>query len=317
MRVASPAVLVAGVAPVLTWSVARCLRRAGHVPVVLGRASWSPLRCTTDCRRYLPWRDGVAQLSTLCESARIDVVMAADAAAAALLADAPLPACAAPAAAASATSFGDRWHLVRLLPALDLPAPHSVRLADSAQLLGHSLMYPIVTAPLTPDAGVLRHPTHQALERAVAQGRLGGFPLIAQACVSGWKVTASFLAWQGRLTACAVLRQTRRGCTFYPSRRVREYVERLAAACNYSGAGHLELRYDPARDSYFILNFSPQFGSSVLDAERAGLNLPALLLQLGETAPHAVALPRAGRVRLPVYERAMTLATRCLSVGSG
>ncbi|WP_343729854.1 hypothetical protein [Duganella sp.] len=315
MRVASPAVLVAGVAPMLTWSVARCLRRAGHAPVVLGRASWSPMRCTTDCRRYLPWRDGVAQLGALCESTHIDVVMAADAAAASLLADAPLPACAAPAAAATAASFDDRWHLVRLLQALDLPAPHSVRLTDSAQLLGHSLVYPIVTAPLTPGAGVVRHPSHQALERAVARGQLGGYPMIAQSCVTGWKVTASFLAWQGRLTACAVLRQTRRGRTFYPSRRVREYVERLVAACNYSGAGHLDLRYDPARDSYFILDFKPQFGNSVLHAARAGLNLPALLLQLGETAPRAVALPRAGRVRLPVREQAMGLATRWLSVG--
>lgn len=316
MGVASPAVLVVGVQPMLTWSVARCLRRAGRAPVVLARAAWSPLRCTTDCRRYLPWRDGLAQLSALCQNTRIDALIAADGASALLLADAPLPACAAPAAAASAV-FHDRWSLVRLLRALDLPVPESVRVTDSAQLLAHSLVYPIVTAPLAPGARELPHHNHAALERAVARGRVGGFPLMAQACVTGWHVAASFLAWQGRLRAYAVLRHTRRGRTFYPSRRVREYIERLVAGCNYSGAGHLTLRYDPARDSYFILEFSPQFGSSVLHAERAGLNLPALLLQLGEGPPRAVATPQAGRVHLPLYERTLGLATRYLSVGSG
>lgn len=317
MRVASPAVLVVGAEPTLTWSVARCLRRAGHAPVVLGRSAWSPMRCTTDCRRYLPWRGGPAQVRAVCDGARIETLVAADGPTAQLLAQERVPDCAVPLLAHLAT-LTDRWRLARQLRDLDLPAPDSQLLADAGQLLAHSLVYPIVTMPPAGEASVQRHADHAALERAVAHGRLAdGFPLMAQSCVAGWKVAASFLAWRGRLTACAVLRHTRRGHTFYPSRRVREYVERLVAACGYSGAGQLDLRYDPARDSYFILKFSPQFGNSVLYAERAGLNLPALLLRADRAAAAKVALPRAGRVRLPLYERGMTLATRWLSVGSG
>lgn len=315
MRVASPAVLVVGAEPTLTWSVARCLRRAGHVPVVLGRPAWSPMRCTTDCRRYLPWHGGPEQVRAACDSERIDTLIAADGPTAQLLAQERLPACAVP-PLALLSILTDRWRFVRQLRELDLPVPDSELLADAGQLLAHSLVYPIVTMPR--GAGLRWHRDHAALERDVASGRMAdGFPLMAQSCVAGWIVAASFLAWRGRLTACAVLRHTRRGHTFYPSRRVREYVERLVAACGYSGAGQLDLRYDPARDSYFILKFSPQFGNSVLYAERAGLNLPALLLRPDRAAAAKVSLPRAGRVRLPLYERGMTQATRWLSVGSG
>lgn len=331
MTTAYPSVLVLGVVPSLTWAVARCLRRAGGAPTVLAWHTCSPMMWTGDCRRYVGWMglrrhgpqlDGaaLAQVRRLCGEARIDAVLGADYDTALLLADPArrdgIPACAVPRAATIAT-FNDKWNLARLLEAEDLPYPESRRVENAAQLLGAGLAYPIITKPLDlwASVGFQIHHSRAALEQTLARGRLAAdFPLIAQAYVPGCDVGASFLAQRGRLAACSVFRHVRRGERgFYHSKRVRGYVERLVEATNYSGVGHLDLRYDPRLDSYAILELNPRFWASLLYAEQAGLNYPDLLLRLDGAGSGAVALPRQGRVRLRPYERAMTLSVRWFS----
>ncbi|NYE59495.1 putative ATP-grasp superfamily ATP-dependent carboligase [Duganella sp. 1224] len=320
MAATDPSVLVVGVVPSLTWAVAHCLRRAGRTPLVLARQACWPMLWSGDCRRHLRWQGvrgngapldtaALTQVRQVCDSAGIERVIGADHDTVLLLAQgaaaAQLPVCALPQPSTMLT-FHDQWNLTRLLRAAGLPAPDSMRADDAAQLLAHPLVYPIITRPLDhrAGAGCQVHRSPAALQRTLARGRLAPpFPLIAQSWIPGWKVGASFLASKGRLAACSVYRHRRRGeRTFYPSARVREYVERFAAACDYSGAGHLELRYDPARDSYVILALNPHGWASLLYTERAGLNYPDLLLSL-DGAPTQVATPRAGRVRLPWHER--------------
>lgn len=331
MAAAYSTILLLGVVPSLTWSVARCLRRAGRAPVVLAWHACSPMMWTGDCARYLRWqgllRDGapldisaLAQVRQVCDSEGIDRVLGADYDTALLLAHAPasarIPACAVP-SASTITTLHNKWNLTRLLMATGLPAPDSVRVEDAQGLLAHPLLYPIITKPLDrwASVGFQIHRSRATLERTLARGRLAaGYPLIAQTFVPGWDVGASFLARHGRLAACSVFRHTRRGeRTFYSSVRVREYVERFVDACGYSGVGHLDLRYDPSLDSYFILELNPRFWASLLYAERAGLNYPDLLLKLEEGLPERPAGPRPGRVRLAGYERAMMLSTRWFS----
>jgi predicted ATP-grasp superfamily ATP-dependent carboligase len=331
MATAYPSVLVLGVVPSLTWLVARCLRRAGGAPVVLAWHACSPMMLTGDCRRYVSWRDlrrhgpqldcaALAQVRQMCGAGGIDAVLGADYDTALLLADPVrrdgIPACTVPLASTIST-FNDKWNLTRLLDAAGLPYPESLRVEHPAQLLDHSLLYPIITKPLDrwASVGFEIHRSRDALAITLERGRLkSDFPLIAQAYVPGWDVGASFLAQRGRLVACSVFRHTRRGeRTFYNSRRVREYLETFVAVSDYSGVGHLDLRYDPSRDSYFILELNPRFWASLLYAERAGLNYPDLLLRL-DMNPHApVATPRVGRVRLSPYERAMAVSTRWFS----
>ncbi|MRW93570.1 ATP-grasp domain-containing protein [Duganella sp. FT80W] len=333
MAATYPSVLVLGVVPSLTWSVARCLRRAGRAPVVLAWHACAPIMWSGDCRRYVRWhglrRSGgvldaaaLTHVWQLCESARIDAVMGADYDTALLLAQAPvaerarIPVCAVPPASTMMT-LNDKWNFTRYLSAIGLPVPDSARVDLGAGLLAHGLLYPVITKPLDrwASVGFQVHRTPEALERTLARGRVtAGFPLIAQSYVPGWDVGASFLARRGEVLACSVFRHTRRGeRTFYPSVRVRDYVRRFVAACDYSGVGHLDLRYDPALDSYFILELNPRFWASLLYAERAGLNYPDLLLRAEEGTAAEPAFPRSGRVRLPAYERGMTLATRWFS----
>lgn len=328
MADAYPSVLLLGVVPSLTWAVARCLRRAGRAPVVLAWHGCSPMMWTGDCERYVRWRGlrrngapldmaALEQVRQLCDSG-IDQVVGADYDTALLLAQAgaDVPAAAVP-QAATMVALNDKWNLTRLLGAIGLPAPDSVRVENAAQLLDSGLVYPIVTKPLDlwASVGFQVHRDRAALERMVARGGLAAeFPLIAQSFVPGWDVGASFLARDGVVAACSVFRHTRRGeRTFYPSVRVREYVANFVAACGYSGVGHLDLRYDPSRDSYFILELNPRFWASLLYAERAGLNYPDLLVRMVDGMPMRPAAPRSGRVRLAPYERAMTLSTRWFS----
>ena len=304
MRRGYPSVLLLGVAPSLTWAVARCLRCAGGAPLVLGWHPWSPMQWTRDCRRYLPWAglsragqqlDKVSlwRVRDLCRGGRIDAVMGADYDTSLLLADtgrlADIPACAVPSAATIAT-FNNRWNLMRLLAALDLPHPPSRWIGDAQALQQSGLPAPLVTRPLDPRAA---------------------FPLIAQAYVPGWDVGATFLARAGRLLAYSVYQRRRRGeRVFYDSQRVRNYVERFVAATGYSGMGHLDLRHDPEADRYAILKLNPRFATALLYARRAGLNYPDLLLRMGAAPRDGVLTARPGAVRLPWHEEAMSLLIR-------
>lgn len=327
-----PSVLVLGVVPSLTWAVARCLRRAGGAPAVLAWHACAPMMLTRDCRRYVRWSglrrsgeglDGevLAQVRRLCGDGGIDAVVCADYDTALLLADPAhrqdIPACTVPLASTIST-FNDKWNLARLLEALELPYPDSRRVASGEELLATTLPFPIITKPLDlwASVGFEIHRSRDALAATLARGALkSDFPLIAQTYVPGWDVGASFLARRGRLVACSVFRHQRRGVrTFYNSARVRGYLERFVAASDYSGVGHLDLRYDPSLDRYFILELNPRFWASLLYAEQAGLNYPDLLLRLDEREPGPLLTPRPGHIRLPAYERTMTLATRWFSV---
>jgi predicted ATP-grasp superfamily ATP-dependent carboligase len=279
-----PSVLVLGTVPSLTWQATRCLRRAGH-PCQPCKASALPAS----------------------DSGQFSNILAVDARAMLLAQDGRhrrAPLCAMPSASLILT-LQDKWNLTRLSAALGLPIPDTTRANDMAELLANQLVYPIVTKPL--HGGTGRGPQLHRSRQALARRQPATpFPLLAQSFVPGRDVGATFLAAQGRVVACSVFRHTRRGVrTFYPSVRVREYVQRLADGCRYSGVGHLRLRYDPARDSYAIVGLDAGFPASLLYAERAGINYPDLLLRLADLAREEVASPRHGRTRLSSYERIM------------
>ena len=326
-----PAVLLLGVVPSLTWMVARCLRRAGGAPTILAWHACAPVMLTGDCRRYIRWKGlrrrgahldsgALEHVRRLCRGGRIDAVIGADYDSALLLADPAwrheIPSCAVPSASTIAT-FNDKWNFARLLDALELPYPHSLRIRNGEELLDCALPFPIITKPLDrwASVGFEIHADRDVLAARVRRGRLkSDFPLIAQTYVPGWDVGASFLAQRGRLAACSVFRHLRLGeRIFYDSERVQDYLQRFVAAGNYSGVGHLDLRYDPAQDRYSILELNPRFWASLLYAAQAGLNYPDLLLGLQRQAAGPLATPRPGRIRLPPYERLMTMSTRWFS----
>lgn len=334
MKPSYPAVLILGVVPSLTWLVARCIRRAGGNPTILAWHPLSPMKLSGDCARYIHWHGlrktpagqldaaALGQVREVCRRLAVDCVLGADYDTALLLAgcagDPDVPSCPVPDPATIAT-FNNKWNLTRLLDALALPVPASAYAGTAQALLDAPLGYPLITKPLDlwASVGFQVHRSRQELERTLAQGRLTAtYPLIAQEFIPGWDAGASFLADGGKLVAHSTFRTPRRGTrVFHDDARVRGYLESFAAVTGYSGVGHIDLRYDPARDRYRILELNPRFWASLLYAANAGLNYPDQLVRLAQGRAGGARTAAAREVRLPPYERAMTLANRWFASG--
>lgn len=328
-----PAVLVLGVVPSLIWPVVRCLKLAGAAPIVLAWHTLSPMRWSRDCRAYLTWPklfksnatlDGSALqfVREVCLRHGIEQVLAADYDTTLLLARgagaAGIPMALLP-AAETVASLNDKWILSRLLERTGLPYPDSEYIGAQAELLATRLAFPMITKPLDKWAsvGFQIHRDRGALERTLADNRLSaGYPLIAQAYVPGWDAGASFLAQRGRLVAYSLAQHRVRGArNYYADPCMRAYLERFVAATDYTGIGHIDARYDPARKQYRLLELNPRFWASVLYAAKAGLNFPDLLVRLSGVGAALAPLPPTRNVRLGAYEGAMTLANRWIGIG--
>ncbi|SNT19254.1 ATP-grasp domain-containing protein [Noviherbaspirillum humi] len=328
-----PSVLVVGVVPSLIWPVARCLKRAGGSPTILAWHGLSPMRMSSDCSGYIMWNnirktDGMLDLSALglveriCETRSIDIVVPADYDSALLLArrpqDSRLPCVPVPSAGVI-SEMNDKWTFTRFLERLGLPYPESERIESEQQLLATRLPFPIITKPLDKWAsvGFELHQSREALAETLRHQRLkSDFPLIAQRYIPGWDVGASFLANHGRLVAYSLFHHKVDGeRVFFEDPRLRDYLAAFVAATDYSGVGHIDTRYDPQRDHYQLLELNPRFWASLLYAMNAGLNYPDLLVHLDEWDHATVNTAPARRVRLPLYERMMTLTNRWFSKG--
>lgn len=328
-----PAVLVLGVVPSLTWPVARCIKRAGGCPTILGWHALSPMKFTGDCQGYIQWLNlhksggklnysSLDQVRQICEKSAIDMVIAADYDTALLLAECEskpsIPKATVP-RVDTIIELNNKWTFSRLLDELDLPYPESEYIGSEKDLLATALAFPIITKPLDmwASVGFEIHHTREDLTRTIASRKLkSSYPLIAQSYVPGWDAGASFLAKEGRLVAYSTFQHKKDGeRIFFDDDRMRGYLEKFIHATNYSGVGHIDTRYDPSRDEYRILELNPRFWASLLYAANAGLNYPDLLVRLDEWDRVTVSKVVPRKVKLPPYERAMTMAMRYFGIG--
>ena len=214
--------------------------------------------------------------------------------------------------------MNNKWLLSRQLLHWELPFPESELINSEQALRQTGLTFPIITKPLDKWAGLgfQIHPDRSSLAHTLdRQGLLSTYPLIAQRYVPGWDVGASFLASGGKLVAYSLFHHRRRGeRSFFADPRLRGMLERFAAASDYSGVGHLDLRYDPVNDDYRILELNPRFWASLLYATSAGLNYPDILVRLADWDGKSVKTAAPSTIRLPPYERLMTLGNRWFSI---
>lgn len=291
------------------------------------------MKFMADCRGYIPWmnlcktggklgRTALEQVRAICRANAIDAVLAADFDTALLLAefkgDPDIPNAALP-HADMIVELNNKWTFTRLLGQLGLPHPESEYIGSSEELLATKLEFPIITKPLDmwASVGFEVHRTLAELTAKVAERKLkSSYPLIAQRYVPGWDSGASFLAKEGRLVAYSTFQHKNDGeRVFFDDDRMRGYLEKFIAATDYSGVGHIDTRYDPALDEYRILELNPRFWASLLYAANAGLNYPDLLVRLGEWDGRSVSKAAPRKIKLPAYERAMTMATRYFGIG--
>jgi hypothetical protein len=323
-----PAVLVLGVVPSLIWPVAQSIIRAGGTPWILAWHPVSPLKFIGKWQRYRTWTtvrkrgqridpDSLAEVAALCRAHTIDRVLGADYDTAVLLsghaADWHIPAC--PVAAQSTLeTFNDKWNFTRLLDAIGLPTPASQYIACANDMRRTALAFPIITKPLSlwASVGFQIHASLSDLQATLDTGRLTSpFPLIAQSFVPGVDAGVSFLARRGQLIAYSAFHHVRRGCReFRSDARVRLYAETFAEATNYSGVGHIDMRFDHVANAYKLLEINPRFWASLLYATQGGLNYPDRLIRLSDWGGGGTATIQAQKIQLPFYEQGMTLINR-------
>jgi predicted ATP-grasp superfamily ATP-dependent carboligase len=316
----APRVLVVGIVSSLTWSVTRCLSRAGMRPVVMGWHRYSPLSLLPDCK-YVPmrsvrWNDAeidpsaIDEIARVCRTHAIDKVIPVDFPTVMLLSrygDAISgTSVAAVPQADTMLALHNKWQFSRAIERMGLPQPRTELARSRSDLLATRLAFPIVTKPVDGWAGVgfCIHEDAAALARRLDAGKLAAdFPLLVQEYIPGRDVGFAFLARHGQLVAHVAFEQTRRGARrCYDAPVLHQYVAKLLAATGYHGIGEVDARYDPTRDEYRLLEVNPRFWASLLYAERAGINFPELLVHLDDLEDDLGVVAEPDEVRLSPYE---------------
>jgi predicted ATP-grasp superfamily ATP-dependent carboligase len=322
----SSRVLVFGVIESLTFAVTRCLAAAGLKPMVFGWHRISPL--VLDCDYVASWEpcwvNGeinpalIDCVDQLCRQHGITTVVPADYDCTLLLARhrarlTSAKPCALP-SAEWLRALNDKWRFSTLLRALELPQPDTQRIETREHFERIALSFPLVTKPIIGWAGVgvQVHHTRAELQNVLSEGRLAaGYPLLAQRYIPGRDVGFAFLARRGHLVAYTAFERLTRGSRrHFDDPRLRAHVASLVAETGYHGIGEVDTRYDPERDEYRLLELNPRFWASLLYSLRAGMNFPALLLQLDELGEGPGCTAHAERVGLGPYEFAIKQATQ-------
>jgi predicted ATP-grasp superfamily ATP-dependent carboligase len=315
-----PRVLVLGIVPSLTWSVTRCLARAGMRPVVLGWHRVSPLALLPECT-YLPmhdvrWKNGelepalLDQVEQACGLYGVDQIVPVDFPSVLLLARYGRALHAARVSAVpdpdTMLALHNKWHFSRAIGRMGLPQPRTELANDAADLEATQLTFPIITKPVDrwASVGFQIHRTARALRQCVASGGLQAeFPVLVQEFAAGKDVGFAFLARHGQLVAHAAFEQPRRGVRrYFDAPELQKHAAILLAATGYHGVGEIDARYDHTSGEYRLLEINPRFWASLLYAEHAGMNFPELLVRLDDLGQGPGFAASAGAVSLSPYE---------------
>jgi predicted ATP-grasp superfamily ATP-dependent carboligase len=294
---ARPRVLVVGIAPALTWKVARCLMNVGCRPTVLGWHRFSPMQFMPGIE-YVHWQgvrwidddldpELVIQIESECSSRGLEAVMAADYPSTMLLAQ-----CGARIRSAALVDVPDedtirllhnKWTFSQLLTRLEIPQPQTEMARDGNDLVQTNLSFPIITKPVDrwASVGFEVHADRDVLVQKVRQGQLGAdFPLLVQEFIPGQDMGFAFIARGGRIQSYTAFEHPKpRVRRHFHSSRLLDHVSKIVSVTGYSGVGEVDARYDPVRDEYRLLEVNPRFWASVLYSARAGMNFPDLLLR--------------------------------------
>lgn len=191
----------------------------------------------------------------------------------------------------------DKSRTTALAAALGIPTPRSVTAEDheQARRAGDEIGWPVVVKPLSshaPDEGgrittrsVFRTGDADELDRAIASGRLGGFPVLVQELVEGAGLGIELLMWQGETIATFQHRRLHEvpltgGMSSYrvaehPNPVLLDYGQRILAELGWNGLAMVEFK--EGRDGPALLEINGRIWGSIALPVRAGVDFPALL----------------------------------------
>lgn len=315
--------LVFAVIPALGWKVARALGLGGATPVIAGPSLLQRWDRLPFCERYVALQtlratgpNGIDpividELEAACRRHAIDTIVPADLPTGLLLARAghrlrrarPIGLSRAPVMERT----HDKWLFSQLLADLALPQPRTRLLHGPTDAT--DLRFPILTKVRdgSNGVGIVRHESPGSLRswmnsaEAPEPGRC-----VAQELIAGQDVGVTLLADKGKLVAyAAFVHDERWSRAFFADPELQSALELLVDRVGYHGVAHLDARRGAdGRCSFLELN--PRFAGSLLYCVRAGVNFAHLSSMLARgQRPTDVVVARAGRVRLPLADRAL------------
>ncbi|MEK7389805.1 MAG: ATP-grasp domain-containing protein [Elusimicrobiota bacterium] len=184
-------------------------------------------------------------------------------------------------AAETVRLLDNKWTFYQLMTELAVPSPKSWLAQSLAQ--AQALPRPLVLKPLSLAGGLGVHVVRDAARLDFLLS--GGdpylrMPVLAQEFMEGEDVGLSLLAENGRLNAWAVqIRRPDGTLDFIDDERPVEFGRRLAAATNYTGLAHIDMRYEGfSRAAVKVIEFNPRLWGSLpftlgLDIDFVGRDL--------------------------------------------
>jgi predicted ATP-grasp superfamily ATP-dependent carboligase len=187
--------------------------------------------------------------------------------------------------------------LPELTAAANLRTPPTKRVVHGDSEALNRFEFPAVVKPLRswirhPDGTMSAHRARYVSDEQAAEEAIEAFPAregLVQPYISGPNVSVSGVSWEGEIR-CAVHHVSERiwpvssGVTAYaktipPNRELEEGVGRLLQAVGWSGLFEAEFKRS-LHGEHYLIDFNPRIYGSLALAVAAGLNLPAIWVDL-------------------------------------
>ncbi|SFK74637.1 ATP-grasp domain-containing protein [Methylocapsa palsarum] len=278
----------------------RCAQLAGYEVHVLGKNMARGLRLSRYCASYreMEFVPGAAPLETAVEEIAkavrqigADVVLPSDVVSTRLLtliADRlPVRACSLPDPVTFA-HLNDKWWFYNFCRKEDLPTPETW-LFQTSQDLWNALRHqeiplPLIVKPTNKmgSSGIFVIRTEAELVRLLTEDYR---PVLAQRYVDGQDCGFAMVCDHGRVVAYGFQQHFKWGYRYEDDPRIRSMAERIAAATNYHGVAHFDVRKDALSGELTLIECNPRYWYSMFALALAGLNFVDLSLKTGSLDP--------------------------------
>ncbi|WP_053992362.1 ATP-grasp domain-containing protein [Mangrovimonas sp. TPBH4] len=175
--------------------------------------------------------------------------------------------------------------LSKLLTIHNMPLPKSLYVNGKGY--PKELKYPVIIKPVEGFGGgqgvnLLVNETELKL---YLEKSLFGKEFLIQEVVQGYDIGCSVLCKEGKILSYTIQKEIQKavnvlgpltGMEFIKEEKVLKIVELLMEKLNWSGVGHVDLRYDKVKGDYKIIEVNTRFWSSLEGSEIAGVNFPYL-----------------------------------------
>jgi glutathione synthase/RimK-type ligase-like ATP-grasp enzyme len=278
----------------------RCAEAAGYTVHVLGRNMARKLKLSRYCSSYqeMSYTPGVtpieAAVEEIAEAARrwsVDVILPSDVVSTRLLtliADRlPVPVCALP-DAAMFEKLNDKWWFYHFCQREKLPTPKTWLFQSAGEasgaLVNRDIALPVIVKPTDRmgSSGIFAVKTTADLAKLASATYS---PLLVQEYIEGRDCGLAMVCHHGRVVAYSFQRHFDWGYQYEDDLRIRAMAERIAAATNFHGVAHFDVREAAGTGDLSLIECNPRYWYSMFALALAGLNFLQLSLDTKNLDP--------------------------------